>query len=44
MIPFISLKVYEFPQINLLWLGILVMINGFIMSIIRRRKQALRVA
>jgi cytochrome c-type biogenesis protein CcmF len=37
MIPFVSLKAYEFPQINLVWLGILVIILGFIMSIIRRR-------
>jgi len=36
MIPFISLKAYEFPQINLVWLGILVMMLGFVMSIIRR--------
>jgi cytochrome c-type biogenesis protein CcmF len=39
MIPFISLKVLEFPQINLLWLGTLVMIAGFLMSVARRLKQ-----
>ncbi|MFI5152936.1 MAG: cytochrome c biogenesis protein CcsA [Chitinophagales bacterium] len=44
MIPFISLKVYEFPQINLLWLGIILMIIGFIMSIIRRKNQNLRIS
>jgi len=44
MIPFVALKVFVFPQINILWLGILVMIVGFIMSIVRRRKQGMRVA
>ena len=44
MIPFVSLKVYEFPHINLLWLGILIMIFGFIMSILRRKKQNLRIS
>jgi cytochrome c-type biogenesis protein CcmF len=42
MIPFVSLKVLEFPQINLLWMGTLVMIAGFVMSIVRRRKQTLQ--
>lgn len=36
LIPFVALKVYEFPFINVLWLGIFVMIIGFIMSIVRR--------
>jgi cytochrome c-type biogenesis protein CcmF len=40
LLPFVSLKVLEFPQINLLWLGTLVMIIGFVMSIARRRKLA----
>jgi cytochrome c-type biogenesis protein CcmF len=44
MVPFVSLKVLEFPQINLLWIGTLVMITGFIMSIVRRRRQNLRVS
>ncbi|MFY8024329.1 MAG: cytochrome c biogenesis protein CcsA [Sediminibacterium sp.] len=35
----ITLKVYEFPMINLLWLGIVIMVVGFIMSIIQRVKQ-----
>ena len=38
MVPYVSLKVIEFPQINILWLGTIIMIIGFIMSIIRRRK------
>ncbi|MBC7904724.1 MAG: cytochrome c assembly protein, partial [Gemmatimonadaceae bacterium] len=36
MIPFVALKVYEFPQINVLWLGTVIMILGFCMSIRRR--------
>jgi cytochrome c-type biogenesis protein CcmF len=40
MVPFVALKVYEFPHINLLWLGTVIMIVGFIMSI-RRRIQLL---
>lgn len=39
MIPFVSLKVYEFPHINVLWLGTIVMIIGFVMSMWRRVKQ-----
>jgi cytochrome c-type biogenesis protein CcmF len=34
----ITLKVYEFPMINILWLGILVMVVGFGMSIFQRYK------
>lgn len=36
--PFIALKVLQFPFINVLWLGTIVMIIGFVMSIIRRVK------
>jgi cytochrome c-type biogenesis protein CcmF len=36
MVPFVSLKVYEFPQINLLWIGTVVMVLGFFMSILYR--------
>lgn len=32
----ITLKVYEFPMINILWLGVLVMVVGFFMSIYQR--------
>ena len=39
MTPFVALKVYEFPQINILWIGTILMIIGFIMSIIWRRRQ-----
>ncbi|MDR3712493.1 MAG: cytochrome c biogenesis protein CcsA [Puia sp.] len=40
MIPFVALKVYEFPHINLVWFGFLVMMTGFVMSIYRRYKLA----
>jgi cytochrome c-type biogenesis protein CcmF len=38
MLDFITLKVYEFPWINVLWIGILVMMIGFTLAIIRRVK------
>lgn len=34
----VTLKVYEFPMINILWLGVVVMVIGFGMSIIQRIK------
>jgi cytochrome c-type biogenesis protein CcmF len=34
----LTLKVYEFPMINILWLGILVMVIGMVLSIIQRVK------
>jgi len=40
MVPFIALKVVEFPQINLLWIGAIIMISGFVMSILWRRRQS----
>jgi cytochrome c-type biogenesis protein CcmF len=40
MVPFVSLKVYLFPQINMVWIGVLVMMTGFVMSIVYRRKSA----
>jgi len=40
MTPFVALKVYEFPQINILWIGTIIMVIGFIMSIVWRRRQA----
>ena len=36
MVPFVALKVYEFPFINLLWLGTIIMLVGIVMSIRRR--------
>jgi cytochrome c-type biogenesis protein CcmF len=41
MIPFVALKVYEFPQINILWIGTIIMVIGFIMSMLWRRRQVL---
>jgi cytochrome c-type biogenesis protein CcmF len=41
MVPFVSLKVYMFPQINLVWIGVSVMMTGFVMSIVNRRKNLL---
>ncbi len=35
----ITLKVYQFPFINLLWLGIVIMVAGFIISIVQRLKK-----
>lgn len=35
----ITLKVYEFPMINLLWLGLVVMVIGMAMSIVQRLKR-----
>ena len=39
MVPFVSLKVYMFPQINLVWIGVIIMMTGFVMSIANRRKR-----
>ena len=42
ILDFITLKVYEFPWINILWLGIVVMMVGFSMAIVRRVKMMQR--
>lgn len=36
MTDLITLKVYAFPMINILWLGVVVMVTGFFMSIYQR--------
>ena len=36
ILDFITLKVYSFPYINVLWLGIFITVTGIIMSMIRR--------
>lgn len=36
--PFLTLKVLEFPMIKLLWLGVVLMVIGFFMSIFYRLK------
>jgi len=38
LVPFVALKVYEFPQINVLWFGTIIMMIGFVMSIVRRAR------
>ena len=38
VLDFVTLKAYEFPFINVLWLGIMVMVVGFFMSIYQRLK------
>ncbi len=38
MTPFIALKVLQFPFINLVWLGTILMVTGFVMSMVRRAK------
>ena len=38
LVPFIALKVLKFPFINLVWLGTILMVVGFVMSIVRRVK------
>ena len=43
LVPFIALKALMIPQINLVWLGIVIMVFGFAMSIAYRRRQRLSV-
>jgi cytochrome c-type biogenesis protein CcmF len=38
MIDFVTLKAYIFPYINLVWIGLVVMAFGLIMSMIQRAK------
>lgn len=35
----LTLKVYEFPMINLLWLGTILMVIGFLMAVIQRAQK-----
>jgi cytochrome c-type biogenesis protein CcmF len=39
LVPFVSLKVYTFPEINLVWIGIITMVSGIAISMFYRRKQ-----
>lgn len=39
ILDFITLKAYEFPFINVLWLGVIVMVIGFVMSILQRLRK-----
>jgi len=36
LLQYITLKAYNFPFINLLWAGVLIMVTGIIISIVRR--------
>ncbi|RYD93429.1 MAG: cytochrome c assembly protein, partial [Sphingobacteriales bacterium] len=36
VLRYITLKAYKFPFINLVWLGTIIMVAGFIMSLVRR--------
>ncbi|MCU0335373.1 MAG: cytochrome c assembly protein, partial [Chitinophagaceae bacterium] len=36
ILDFVTLKAYEFPAINVLWAGIIIMVIGFVMSIVQR--------
>jgi len=36
VLQFVTLKAYKFPYINVLWLGTLIMVLGFIISMVRR--------
>lgn len=44
VLDFVTLKAYEFPFINVLWIGVLVMVVGIVMSIVQRVRQMRRVA
>ena len=36
MIDFVTIKAYIFPYINLVWIGLILMAVGFIMSMLKR--------
>jgi len=36
LVPYLALKVLQFPFIKLVWLGTVLMVIGFIMSLVRR--------
>jgi len=39
VLDFITIKAYEFPFIGLLWLGVVVMVVGLFMSVVRRARE-----
>ncbi|RXK85810.1 cytochrome c biogenesis protein CcsA [Filimonas effusa] len=39
MSDLLTLKVYEFPFINILWIGVIVMVTGFVMSMVQRMRK-----
>jgi cytochrome c-type biogenesis protein CcmF len=36
VLPYVTLKAYKFPFINLVWLGVIIMVTGIIISMVRR--------
>lgn len=40
ILEYITLKAYKFPFINLVWLGTIIMVVGFMMSVVRRVQQS----
>lgn len=36
IVEYVTLKVYKFPFINLLWIGVFITVIGFLMSMARR--------
>ena len=36
VLEYITLKAYKFPYINILWLGVIIMATGIIISMVRR--------
>ncbi len=38
----ITLKVYQFPFVSLLWIGIIIMITGFVMSVVQRVRKTFK--
>lgn len=39
LMKYVTLKAYKFPFINLLWLGTLIMVTGFFISMLNRRQK-----
>jgi cytochrome c-type biogenesis protein CcmF len=39
LLQFVTLKAYKFPFINLVWAGTMIMVIGFLISMIHRRRQ-----
>jgi cytochrome c-type biogenesis protein CcmF len=44
MIDFVTLKAYIFPYINLVWIGLIIMAVGLVMSLIQRARLPARTA
>lgn len=44
MVPVLTLKVYQFPFINLVWLSVIIMVVGFIMSMYQGIRKTKKIA